>query len=58
MVTHITKFAKELYQKKRPEILFLSAGRQADGEIRFRMYEKVPGNTSYGLELYEQMIGE
>lgn len=56
MVTHITKFAKELYREKRPEILFLSAGRQAEGEIRFTMYEKIPGDTSYGLELYEQMI--
>lgn len=55
-VTHITKFAKELYEEKRPDILFLSAGRQAEGEIRFRMYEKAPGDTSYGLELYEQMI--
>lgn len=58
MVTHITKFAKELYQEKRPDILFLSAGRKAEDEIRFQMYEKVPGDTSYGLELYEQMIGE
>lgn len=56
MVTHITKFAKELYREKRPEILFLSAGRQAEDEIRFMMYEKTPGDTSYGLELYEQMI--
>lgn len=56
MVTHITKFAKELYQEKRPDILFLSAGRQAEKEIRFMMYEKTPGDTSYGLELYEQMI--
>ena len=23
-----------------------------------RMYEKVPGDTSYGLTLYEQMIGK
>lgn len=58
MVTHITKFAKELYQEKRPDILFLSAGRKAEDEIRYQMYEKVPGDTSYGLELYEQMIGE
>lgn len=56
MVTHITKFAKELYEEKRPDILFLSAGRQADKEIRYQMYEKEPGDTSYGLELYEQMI--
>lgn len=56
MVTHITKFAKELFQEKREDVLFLSAGRIAEKEIRFKMYEKVPGNTSYGLELYEQMI--
>lgn len=56
MVTHITKFAKELYQEKRPDVLFLSAGRRAENEIRFQMYEKIPGDTSYGLELYEQMI--
>lgn len=57
MVTHITKFAKELYQEKWPDVLFLSAGRRAENEIRFQMYEKTPGDTSYGLELYEQMIG-
>lgn len=58
MVTHITKFAKELYREDRDDVLFLSAGRKAEKEIQFRMYEKVPGDTSYGLELYEQMIGE
>ena len=57
IVTHITKFAKELYQEGREDILFLSAGRQADKEVRFTMYEKAPGDTSYGLELYEEMIG-
>lgn len=56
MVTHITKYAKELYREGHKDILFLSAGRQAEGEIRFAMFEKAPGNTSYGLELYEEMI--
>lgn len=56
MVTHITKFAQELYQEKCKEVLFLSAGRQDEKELRFSMYEKEPGNTSYGLELYENMI--
>ena len=37
---------------------FLSAGRTEENEIRFQMYEKVPGDTSYGLTLYEQMIGK
>ena len=57
IVTHITKYAKELYQEGHKDVLFLSAGRQADKEVRFTMYEKAPGDTSYGLELYEEMIG-
>lgn len=56
IVTHITKYAKELYREGYDDVLFLSAGRQADKEVRFTMYEKEPGDTSYGLELYEQMI--
>lgn len=56
LVTHITKYAKELYREGHDDVLFLSAGRQADKEVRFTMYEKEPGDTSYGLELYEQMI--
>ena len=58
MVTHITKFAKELYREHPENVLFLSAGRTEENEIRFQMYEKVPGDTSYGLTLYEQMIGK
>lgn len=58
MVTHITKFAKELYGEHPENVLFLSAGRTEENEIRFQMYEKVPGDTSYGLTLYEQMIGK
>ena len=56
IVTHIKKYAKELYREGHDDVLFLSAGRQADKEVRFTMYEKEPGDTSYGLELYEQMI--
>ena len=56
LVTHITKYVKELYREGHDDVLFLSAGRQADKEVRFTMYEKEPGDTSYGLELYEQMI--
>ncbi len=47
MVTHITKFARELYREERPEVLFLSAGRQAEEEIQFMMYDKEPSDTSY-----------
>lgn len=55
-VTHITKFAKELYRENRDAILFLSAGRVAEKERQYTMVEKAPGDTSYGLELYEKII--
>lgn len=58
MVTHITKFAGELYREGRKEVLFLSAGREAEREKKYTMVEKKPGDTSYGLELYRQIIGE
>lgn len=57
MVTHITTFAKALYEEDNKEVLFLSAGRkQNNGEMQYRMVEKPPEDTSYGLELFEQMI--
>lgn len=40
MVTHITKFAKELYGEHPENVLFLSAGRTEENEIRFQMYGK------------------
>ena len=58
MHTCLSKFAKELYGEHPENVLFLSAGRTEENEIRFQMYEKVPGDTSYGLTLYEQMIGK
>lgn len=57
MVTHITKFARELYEERRKEVLFLSAGRVAKRETLYKMLEKPPENTSYGMELYEKIIG-
>lgn len=57
MVTHITTFAKALCGENNNSILFLSAGRKKNtGELQYRMVEKPPENTSYGLELYEKMI--
>lgn len=58
MVTHITKFARELFKEGRKDVLFLSAGREAERETKYEMIEKEPGNTSYGLDLYRQIIGE
>lgn len=57
MVTHITTFAKAFYREENKEVLFLSAGRNKNpGELQYRMAERPPEDTSYGLELFEQMI--
>lgn len=57
MVTHITTFAKALFGEHNDAVLFLSAGRSVnEGEVRYRMIEKMPEDTSYGLELYDEMI--
>ncbi len=56
MVTHITTFARQMYQISDGRVLFLSAGREANHEQRYSMVEKEPENTSYGLELYDQII--
>ena len=57
MVTHITKFARKLYEEKREDVLFLSAGRVARQEKQYTMIAKEPEDTSYGMELYERIIG-
>ncbi|MBO5488759.1 MAG: hypothetical protein J5972_02510 [Eubacterium sp.] len=56
MVTHITSFAKQMYEEGREDVLFLSAGREANHEERYSMVEKAPENTSYGLDLYDEII--
>ncbi len=55
-VTHITSFARDLYKKQPERVLFLSAGREANQEQRYTMVPKEPENTSYGLELYDEII--
>ena len=52
------EICKRIVWEHPENVLFLSAGRTEENEIRFQMYEKVPGDTSYGLTLYEQMIGK
>lgn len=58
MVTHLMAFAKRCYEKGLAHALFLSAERQEDGARTFRMIEREPEFTSYGLDLYDAVIGE
>ncbi len=57
MVTHLLAFARELYAKREDSMVFLSAQRKEDGTRTYRMVEQAPENTSFGLDLYEELIG-
>ncbi len=60
MVTHLLSFAKRMYEemKNNPESKteFLSAERTPDGIRTFRMIPHVPEMTSFGLDLYEEIV--
>lgn len=57
MVTHLLAFAQELYEEREAPMVFLSAQRREDGTRTYRMVEQAPENTSFGLDLYEELIG-
>lgn len=58
MVTHLFEFTRAMYEKKPEKGRFLSAERLADGTRTFKILEKEPERTSYGLDLYKDIIGE
>jgi DNA mismatch repair ATPase MutS len=55
-VTHLYTFARELYDKKMKNAIFLQAERQANGGRTFRIIEGMPTQTSYGADLYRQVF--
>ena len=58
MVTHLFAFAKGMYGKELGRARFLSAERKEDGTRTYKMIEHEPKETSYGLDLYRELIGE
>ena len=60
MVTHLLSFAQRVYteEKENPcsRVEFLSAERKPNGARTFRMIQKVPEMTSFGLDLYEEIV--
>lgn len=57
-VTHLFTFASRMYEKKLPAARFFSAERLDDGSRTFKMIDHEPTETSYGLDLFYEMIGE
>ena len=57
MVTHLLAFAQAMYAKREEPMVFLRAERREDGTRTYRMVEAAPENTSFGLDLYEELVG-
>ena len=60
-VTHLLSYAQKVYAESHddPEttVEFLSAERLPDGRRTFRMVQHEPELTSFGMDLYEELIG-
>lgn len=57
-VTHLVAFARKMYERQLPEAAFLTAQRREDGTRTFKMITGAPELTSFGLDLYDELIGE
>lgn len=56
-VTHLLAFARKMYERQLPEAAFLTAQRREDGTRTFKMIAGSPELTSFGLDLYDELIG-
>lgn len=61
-VTHLLSFAQRVYDEtaNRPEaeVEFLCAERLENGTRTFRMIQHAPEMTSFGLDLYDEIVGK
>lgn len=55
-VTHLYELAHRFYETKAGNILFLRAGRTADGARTFKLAEGEPLPTSFGEDLYNRIF--
>ena len=59
-VTHLLSFAQRMYEETKDDesVVFLSAEHLDDGKRTFKMIPHAPELTSFGLELYDSVLGE
>lgn len=55
-VTHLFELAHSYYLKKSDRIKFLRAERKEDGERTFKVIEGEPMQTSFGIDVYQQVF--
>lgn len=56
-VTHLFAFANAMYQKNLSAARFLCAERNENGERTFKMIDHEPTETSYGFDLFREIVG-
>ena len=56
-VTHLLSFAQRVYEEANADTAFLSAEHLSDGTRTFKMIPHAPEQTSFGLELYDEVLG-
>ncbi len=56
-VSHLYKYATQTYESHLPDVHFLNAERKPDGTRTFKMVEQPPNHTSYGMDLFDEIIG-
>lgn len=57
-VTHLFAFASKMYDKKLSAARFFSAERKEDGTRTFKMIDHEPMETSFGLDLFHEIMGK
>lgn len=56
MVTHLFAFARKMYEKGQEGSRSMSAERLEDGTRTYKIIDHEPMETSYGLDLYEEIV--
>ncbi|MCR5251631.1 MAG: hypothetical protein K6E50_13595 [Lachnospiraceae bacterium] len=59
-VTHLLSFAQKMYEESKSDekVCFLCAEHKDDGKRTYRMIPHAPEQTSFGLELFEEVLGK
>lgn len=57
-VTHLHEFTQRVFEVNPEYAVFYSAQRKEDGTRTFKMIEMPPSKTSFGMDLYEEILGE
>jgi hypothetical protein len=55
-VTHLYKFAREIFDKNMKDAIFLRAERRTEGRRTFKLIKGEPLQTSYGKDLYKEIF--